>query len=102
MAMQFVHLHVLSEDALVMLLLDMFSAGAESVANTLDYALLYMVLNPHIQKKVHEELDAVVGRSRRPTGEDRPMYEKTVFIQKLQYITQFNPYRTNVGNRVSS
>jgi len=62
-----------TEDALVMLLLDMFSAGAESVANTLDYALLYMVLNPHIQKKVHEELDAVVGRSRRPTGEDRPM-----------------------------
>ena len=87
--MQFVQLHVLSEDGLVMLLLDMFSAGVESVANTLDYAMLYMVLNPHIQRKVQEELDAVVGRDRRPTGDDRPLYDKTVFIQKLQYITQF-------------
>jgi cytochrome P450 len=89
MAMQFVQLLVLSEDGLVMILLDLFSAGAESVANSLDYAMLYMVLNPHIQRKVHEELDAVLGRSRRPSGEDRPMYEKTIFIEKLQYITQF-------------
>jgi len=89
MAMQFVQLHVLSEDGLVMLLLDLFSAGVESIANTLDYAMLYMVLNPHIQRKVQEELDAVVGRSRRPTGDDRPLYDKTVFIQMLQYITQF-------------
>jgi len=62
-----------TEDGLVMILLDLFSAGAESVANSLDYALLYLVLNPDIQRKVHEELDAVVGRSRRPSGEDRPM-----------------------------
>ena len=67
-----------------MLLLDLFSAGVESVANTLDYAILYMVLNPHIQRKVQEELDNVVGRNRRPTGDDRPLYDKTVFIQKLQ------------------
>lgn len=87
--MQFVQLHVLSEDGLVMILLDLFSAGAESVANSLDYALLYLVLNPDIQRKVHEELDAVVGRSRRPSGEDRPMYETTIFIEKLQYITPF-------------
>jgi len=72
-----------------MILLDLFSAGAESVANTLDYALIYLVLNPHIQRKIHEELDAVVGRSRRPTGDDRLQYDKTVFIQKLQYITTF-------------
>jgi cytochrome P450 len=89
MAMQFVQLHVLSEDGLVMLLLDLFSAGVESIANTLDYAMLYMVLNPHIQRKVQEELDAVVERSRRTTDDDRPLYDKTVFIQKLQYITQF-------------
>jgi len=84
MAIQFFQLHVLSEDGLVMLLLDLFSAGVESVANTLDYAILYMVLNPHIQRKVQEELDNVVGRNRRPTGDDRPLYDKTVFIQKLQ------------------
>ncbi|XP_021919684.1 methyl farnesoate epoxidase-like [Zootermopsis nevadensis] len=61
-----------TEDGLIMILLDLFSAGAESVANSLDYALLYMILNPHIQKKVQEELDTVVGRSRRPTLDDKP------------------------------
>jgi cytochrome P450 len=74
-----------------MILLDLFSPAADPVANTLDYTMLYLLLNPHIQRKVHEELDAVVGRSRRPSGEDRSQYDKTVFIQKLQYITPFNP-----------
>lgn len=60
-----------TEDGLVMILLDLFSAGAESVANSLDYSLLYMILHPHIQRKVQEELDAVVGRSRKPSLDDR-------------------------------
>jgi cytochrome P450 len=63
-----------------MILLDLFSAGAESVANSLDYALLYMMLNPHIQRKVQEELDAVVGRSRRPSLDDRSRYDETGFL----------------------
>jgi len=60
-----------TEDGLIMILLDLFSAGAESVANSLDYAMLYMILNPQVQRKIHEELDAVVGRSRRPSMDDR-------------------------------
>jgi cytochrome P450 len=78
--MQFNQFHVLSEDGLILILLDLFSAGAESVANSLDYAMLYLILNPHIQRKVHEELDAVVGRSRRPTMDDRSSYDKTIFM----------------------
>lgn len=58
-------------------MLDLFSAGAESVSNSLDYSLLYLILNPDIQKKVQEELDAVVGRNRRPSLEDRPRYEQS-------------------------
>jgi cytochrome P450 len=73
--MQFNQIHVLSEDGLVTILLDLFSAGAESVANSLDYCILYLILNPHIQKKVQDELDAVVGRSRRPSLDDRPRYK---------------------------
>ena len=78
--MQYVQLRVLSEDGLVMILLDLFSAGAEAVANSLDYALLYMILHPHIQRKVQEELDAVVGRSRKPSLDDRSRYHKTVLM----------------------
>jgi cytochrome P450 len=73
--MKFNQLRVFSEDGLVTILLDLFSAGAESVANSLDYSLLYLILHPDVQKKVHDELDAVVGRSRRPSLEDRPRYK---------------------------
>ncbi|PNF20447.1 Methyl farnesoate epoxidase [Cryptotermes secundus] len=61
-----------TEDGLITILLDLFSAGAESVANSLDYCILYLILHPHIQKKVQDELDAVVGRSRRPSLDDKP------------------------------
>ncbi|XP_035663412.1 cytochrome P450 2J6-like [Branchiostoma floridae] len=42
---------------------DLFMAGTETSANTLRWSLLYLTLNPDIQKKAQEELDAVVGDS---------------------------------------
>lgn len=59
------------EDGLVVLCLDLFSAGAESVSNTLSFCLLYMVLHPRVQEAVQKELETVIGHSRRPTLEDR-------------------------------
>jgi cytochrome P450 len=94
--MRFIQFHVLSEDGLILILLDLFSAGAESVANSLDYALLYLTLNPHIQRKVHEELDAVVGRSRRPSMDDRSLYDKQCLcrtystLQRLSRLCRVN------------
>jgi cytochrome P450 len=67
-------------------MLDLFSAGAESVANSLDYSILYLILNPHIQKKVQEELDAVVGRSRRPSLEDRSRYKHRNADVEVKYM----------------
>jgi hypothetical protein len=59
------------EEGLIVLCLDLFSAGGESVSNALSFCLLYMVLHPRIQEAVHRELDMVIGRSRRPSLEDR-------------------------------
>ncbi|NXL90981.1 CP2J6 protein, partial [Alectura lathami] len=42
---------------------DLFLAGTETTATTLRWALLYMVIYPDIQEKVHKELDAVLGCS---------------------------------------
>jgi cytochrome P450 len=70
--------------------LDLFSAGAESVANSLDYSLLYLILNPDIQKKVQAELDAVVGRSRRPSLDDRPRYKHKNWKVEIKYMTLYN------------
>ncbi|CAG2064717.1 unnamed protein product, partial [Timema podura] len=60
-----------SVEGLMAVCLDLFAAGAESVSNTLGFALLYLVLNPQVQEKTHEELDRVVGRNRKVSMEDR-------------------------------
>jgi cytochrome P450 len=50
-------------------------AGSETTSNTLGFAVLYMLLHPDVQCRVHDELDSVVGHSRQPTLQDRPRWE---------------------------
>ena len=54
-----------------MVCLDLFTAGSETTANTLDFAILYMIRNPNVQRKVQEEIDNVIGTSRLPENNDR-------------------------------
>ncbi|XP_049832281.1 methyl farnesoate epoxidase-like [Schistocerca gregaria] len=61
-----------TEDGLVATVFDLFGAGAESVSNTLAFAVMYLVLHPDVQQKLHKELDLVVGHARRVSLEDRP------------------------------
>ncbi|XP_019619638.1 PREDICTED: cytochrome P450 2D6-like [Branchiostoma belcheri] len=51
----------LTEENVLYMALDLFLAGIDTTTNTLMWSLLYMVLNPDIQHKVQQELDAVVG-----------------------------------------
>lgn len=51
---------------------DLFSAGMETVKNTLEWAVVFMLHNPEAAKAVQNELDQVVGRSRLPSLEDLP------------------------------
>ncbi len=57
---------------LVNTLIDLFIAGSETTSTTLTWAVLYMVREPDIQRKVQTELDTVVGGSRLPSLADRP------------------------------
>ena len=43
------------------MLVDLFLAGTETTSTTLAWAVLYMVREQEVQKKVQEELDRVVG-----------------------------------------
>ena len=59
-------------DNLKVTLFDLFLAGSETTSTTLTWAALYMVRYPHIQEKVQQELDKVVGTNRLPSTSDRP------------------------------
>ncbi|GLH01594.1 Methyl farnesoate epoxidase [Gryllus bimaculatus] len=50
---------------------DLFSAGSESVGNTLGFALLYMVLYPEVQEKVHATIDENIGRNHKLSLQDK-------------------------------
>ncbi|KAI8516889.1 cytochrome P450 2 sub U member 1 [Branchiostoma belcheri] len=51
----------MTEENAMYLASDLFFTGTETTTTTLLWGLLYMTLNPDVQKKVHKELDAVVG-----------------------------------------
>ncbi|XP_035672746.1 vitamin D(3) 25-hydroxylase-like [Branchiostoma floridae] len=53
----------LTEENMLYMTQDLFFAGIDTTTNTLLWCLQYMILNPDIQKKAQEELDAVVGES---------------------------------------
>lgn len=61
---------------------DLFSAGMETIKTTLMWMNVFMLRNPEVMRRVQEELDLVVGRSRLPKIEDLsylPYTEATIF-----------------------
>jgi cytochrome P450 len=52
-------------------ILNLFAAGAETTSTTLNWSLLYLSRNPNIQKKFQKEIDEVIGNSRLPSLEDK-------------------------------
>nr|CAD7428811.1 unnamed protein product [Timema monikensis] len=80
-----------TESQLVALCKDLFAAGSETTSNTLSFAIMFMVLNPAVQTRVHTELDEVVGRSRPPSLDDR---NKLPFVSAVLMETQ---RMSNVG-----
>ncbi|XP_010220744.1 PREDICTED: cytochrome P450 2J2-like [Tinamus guttatus] len=59
------------DDNMVYSINDLFLGGSETSSTTLNWGLLYMVVNPDIQEKVQKELDAVLGPSQLICYEDR-------------------------------
>ena len=74
------------------IIFDLFIAGSETTSTTLNWGMLYMVLNPDIQSKVREELDRVTGRSRMPTAADRSQTPYTeAVIHEIQRLGNILP-----------
>lgn len=54
-----------------MVCLDFFIAGSQTTSNTVNFALLNLLLRPDIQEKVQKEIDAMLPNGRLPTLADR-------------------------------
>ncbi|XP_038058682.1 cytochrome P450 2J6-like [Patiria miniata] len=83
----------LTDDNLVGTIENIFAAGSETTATTLQWALLYMAVYPEIQQRVQTEIDAVVGRNRLPRMADKPElnFTRAVIweVQRLSLIVPF-------------
>jgi len=60
------------ERQLEQVILDIFSAGVETIKTTLQWAILFMIHQPEVRKKVQEELASVVSPDRLPSMDDMP------------------------------
>ncbi|XP_040430622.1 cytochrome P450 2W1-like isoform X1 [Cygnus olor] len=73
--------------------LDLLMAGTETTSTTLQWAVLLMMKYPEIQKKVHAEIERVLGPGCLPTFEDRKkMPFATAVIHEVQRFVTLLPH----------
>ncbi|PIN10800.1 Cytochrome P450 CYP2 subfamily [Handroanthus impetiginosus] len=60
----------LSEDTIIGLLWDMITAGMDTTAISVEWAMAELIKNPRVQQKAQEELDRVIGHERVMTEAD--------------------------------
>ena len=83
---------LLSDEQIVVAMMDLFGAGFETTSNSIYWGLAYLIKYPDIQRQLHEELDHVIGRQRLPTLADvtsLPLLQATVY--ELLRVTSLAP-----------
>ncbi|XP_033006719.1 cytochrome P450 2J2-like [Lacerta agilis] len=89
-----------NEDNLAQCIFDLFIAGTETTATSLQWALLLMATHPDIQEKVYQEMEEVFGSSHSIRYQDRKKlpYTNAVIheIQRARYILLFGVPRQTV------
>uniref|UniRef100_A0ACB8FBV0 Uncharacterized protein n=1 Tax=Sphaerodactylus townsendi TaxID=933632 RepID=A0ACB8FBV0_9SAUR len=76
-----------SDENLFQCISDLFIAGTDTTANTLQWSLLLVTINPDVQENVHKELDDAFGSSRAIGYEDRKKipYTFAVLHEVMRY-----------------
>ncbi|XP_034281354.1 cytochrome P450 2F2-like [Pantherophis guttatus] len=80
------------EEQLLILLSNLFVAGTETMASTLQWTLLYLMAFPEIQEKCWKEIDMVVGNKAIVKYEDRKKLPYTnAVIHEIQRVSNVAP-----------
>ncbi|KAF6201208.1 hypothetical protein GE061_005655 [Apolygus lucorum] len=89
-----------SEEQLLMLLLDLFLAGAETTNSTLCYAFLYLLHFPGWQDILQKELDSIVSPGEPVQMKHKPIMKyMEIFLMELQRHANVTP--TTISHRAS-
>uniref|UniRef100_A0A914Z2J7 Cytochrome P450 n=1 Tax=Panagrolaimus superbus TaxID=310955 RepID=A0A914Z2J7_9BILA len=81
-----------SDLQLIGTLLDLFGAGMETTSTTTYMFIFYILHNPMIQKKIHEEIDNIIGRDKIITMSDQPKLPYfNACLQEVQRLTTVLP-----------
>ncbi|XP_066270896.1 cytochrome P450 2D4-like [Branchiostoma lanceolatum] len=80
-----------SDKQLKEVLIDLFLAGTETTANTIRWALLYMMVNPEVQEKVHQEIDSVLGQTPPSYAQRSLLPYTTATLAEVQRIKPIGP-----------
>ncbi|CAL8121818.1 unnamed protein product [Orchesella dallaii] len=79
-----------TDEQFVTVALDLFVAGMETTSNSLEFAMLYMILYPEVQKKVQQEILKEIGPTGFPTvimKNSMPYTEATLLeIQRISSV----------------
>lgn len=91
-------LSMLSEDHFINIIQNMFTAGYETTAHALTFALGFLVQYPKYQLDIQKQLDDVVGRQSMPRLEDRqslPLIHATIMesLRLGNVVPQALPHR---------
>jgi len=88
---------IFNDEQLIYTLLDLFQAGGDTNSNALTFAHLYLIMHPHVQDRVHEELDAVISKGSVITAEMKLKlpYCMATILETLRYssLVSLTPYR---------
>nr|XP_044634459.1 cytochrome P450 2D14-like isoform X1 [Equus asinus] len=81
-----------NDDNLRLVMADLFSAGMVTTSTTLAWALLLMILHPDVQRRVQQEIDEVIGQTRRPEmGDQAHMPFTMAVVHEVQRFADIVP-----------
>ncbi|XP_069129127.1 cytochrome P450 2B2-like [Argopecten irradians] len=82
----------LDDDNLTNVVYALFLAGTETTSSTIKWAILFLICNTHVQTKLRQEINDVIGSSRAPSMTDKPEMPYTdAFIHETLRMANLAP-----------